>query len=400
VIGIGEATHGSHQDQAFKAELIKQLVTSGKVNVLLLEANRDAGEQFDRYVREGVGDPAEVLRTGSFFRIWKNDEFAGLLLWLRNWNRTAVSKVRIIAIDCQDAGSDAAAALELIAAHDPQAAAQLRAGLGSLIPDARFVTWLHQVDRSAYDTAMASSATLAAWFETAPEAARADPGFARARRAAIMVRQAFLAFEFERDDADKSQLDAAYFARRDRFMGANAVAMLAEDERAALWAHDLHVLEDLPPFVRALGFVTLGTVIRDQLGEDYASVGFTWSRGSFRTNIAADDQASRKPTDKSELEVVTLPNDRTGELGNLFDRTGAQAMWIDLATRPDTPLIQTWSRRPYWRGWAGARIVPSLWQVAYPEAGDIPIDPVTGHDVIVWFQSISPSRIWPINSPG
>ncbi|TAD84591.1 MAG: hypothetical protein EAY70_01150, partial [Sphingomonadales bacterium] len=65
IIGIGEATHGSHQDQAFKAELIKQLVRSGKVTVLMLEANRDAGEQFDRYVREGVGDPAEVMRAGS-----------------------------------------------------------------------------------------------------------------------------------------------------------------------------------------------------------------------------------------------------------------------------------------------------------------------------------------------
>ncbi len=83
VIGVGEATHGDHQDQAFKAELIKALVRSGRVQVLALECNRSAGELFDAYVREGRGDPVELIRSRAFFRIWKDDEFAGLILWLR-----------------------------------------------------------------------------------------------------------------------------------------------------------------------------------------------------------------------------------------------------------------------------------------------------------------------------
>ncbi len=398
VIGIGEATHGSHQDQAFKAELIKQLVASGKVNVLLLEANRDAGEQFDRYVRDGVGDPVDVVRAGSFFRIWKNDEFAGLLIWLRNWNRTAERKVRIIGVDCQDAGRDSGVALELVAAHDPAAAAQLRGGLGSLVPGVRFVDWFRKVERGEFDTAMATSAALAAWFDTAPATARADAGFARARAAATTARQAFLTFEFDRGDADTSKQDPAYFARRDRFMAENALAMLTPDERAALWAHDSHVMGILPAIVRELGFVTLGAGIRDRLGSDYVAVGFTWSTGAFHSNTAADEAALGKPTTIPELEVFSLPNNRTGELGSIFDRTGARAMWIDLATLPATPVMQQWSQRPYWRGWAGARVFPANWQVADPETGDVPGDAASGHDVIVWFQTISPSRIWPLSS--
>jgi erythromycin esterase len=396
IVGIGEATHGSHQDQAFKAELIKALVKSGKISVLLLEANRDAGEQFDRYVRFGEGDPVEALRAGSFFRIWKNDEFAGLLIWLSNWNKGAANKVKIVGIDCQDPGRDSGVALELMAAHDPAAAAQFRAGMGSLVPGVRFVDWLQKVERSEFDTAMANSVLLTTWFDSAPAAARADPGFARARSAATTARQAFVTFELDRDDADKSKMDPAYFARRDRFMAENALATLAAGERAALWAHDLHVMGDLPAFVRELGFVTLGAGIRDRLGSDYVAVGFTWSTGAFHSNTAADEAAISKPTSIPELEVFTLPNNRKGELGSIFDRTGAQAMWIDLANLPADPVLQGWSQRPYWRGWAGARVFPAKWQVADPETGDVPGDVASGHDVIVWFQTISPTRIWPL----
>lgn len=400
IVGIGEATHGSHQDQAFKAELIKQLVRSGAVTALLLEANRDAGEQFDRYVREGTGDPAAVMRTRSFFRIWRNDEFAGLLLWLRAWNQNAANPVRIVGLDCQDAGRDSAVALDFIAAHDPAKAAQWAADMGGLKPGGRFVDWVDTSSRAEFDRVMATTAALVQWFESAAPAVRAAPGFARARFAAITAQQALAAFEFDREDADKSKADPAYFSRRDRFMGENAIAMLAPGERAVLWAHDSHVMRDVPGFVRAMGFQTLGSTIGDRLGADYAAVGFTWSKGSFRSTITAlgpggaPDLRTRR-----NLDVVSLVNNRPGELGNLFDRTGAQAMWIDMATRPATPLIASWATRPYWRGWAGAVVVPDAWQISDPATGQIPGDPVVGHDVLVWFQTISPTRLWPLADP-
>lgn len=400
IVGIGEATHGSHQDQAFKAELIKALVMSGKVTVLMLEANRDAGEQFDRYVRSGEGDPVTVVRAESFFRIWRNDEFTGLLTWLRAWNQSAATPVRVIGIDCQDPGRDSGVALEFVAAHDAAKAAQWSAAMGGLKPGVRFVTWIDNSERAEFDQVMSTTAALAAWFEAADESLRAKPGFARARFAAMTAQQALAAFEFDRDDSDKSKADPAYFSRRDRFMGENAVAMLQPGERAALWAHDSHVMEDVPGWVRAMGFQTQGSAIRDKLGDEYATVGFTWSQGSFRSTIAplkpdgTPDMKTRR-----NLEVVTLPNNRPGELGNLFDRTGAKAMWIDIASRPATPLMESWSKRPYWRGWSGALTVPEVWQITDMQSGSVAGDSVTGHDVIVWFQSISPTRLLPNADP-
>jgi erythromycin esterase len=404
IIGIGEATHGSHQDQAFKAELIKALVRSGKLDVLILEANRIPAMGFDRYIREGSGDLAEVVQAPAFFRIWKNDEFGGLLLWLRNWNRTAERKVRIIGVDCQDGGRDSGAALAFVERYDPTTAKRLRTDLGELIaamdsPRRRFVDWLVDAPLDRLAAAHSASAQLTAWFESAPEAARRDPTLAEAQWAARTAYQAFLSFEFEREDADKSKADPAYFARRDRFMGENALAMLAEGERGALWAHDRHVLPELPPEADAVDFVTTGSVLRKQLGAAYAAVGFTWSQGGFHATLLPTGEQWLRVSQRQTIEVFKLPNNRPGDLGHVFDRTGQRAMWVDLGELPTEGAVADWAMRPYWRGWAGGAANPDLWQTTNFETGEIPPPVDIGYDVIVWFQTISPTRLLPMPDP-
>lgn len=404
IVGIGEATHGSHQDQAFKAELIKALVRSGKLDVLILEANRIPAMGFDRYIREGGGDLAEVVQAPAFFRIWKNDEFGGLLLWLRNWNRTAERKVRIIGVDCQDGGRDAAAALTFVERYDPAAARRLRTDLSELIaamdsPRKRFVDWLVDAPLDRLAAAQSASAQLAGWFETAPEAAGKDPALAEAQWAARTAYQAFLAFEFDREDADKSKADPAYFARRDRYMGENALAMLAEGERGALWAHDSHVLPELPPEAEAVNYVTTGSVLRKQLGTAYAAVGFTWSQGGFHATMLPTGEQWLRVSQRQTMEVFQLPNNRPGDLGHVFDRTGQRAMWVDLDALPTEGPVAAWAKRPYWRGWAGGAANPDMWQKTNFETGEIPPPVDIGYDVIVWFQTISPTRLLPVADP-
>ncbi|HOB12738.1 MAG TPA: erythromycin esterase family protein [Novosphingobium sp.] len=404
IIGIGEATHGSHQDQMFKAELIKQLVRMGKIQVVVLEANRDAGYGFDRFVRYGEGDLAEVVRNGSFFRIWKGDEFAGLMLWLRAWNLQSENKVRVIGIDDQDPARDSVFALDFVDRFDKPAARRIRAGMGPLLPAKgapypRFIKWWVDAPKAEAESARDATAMLHRWFDNAPARAKADSGFREAQWAAETARQAYVIYEYERGDADPNKRTPEYYGRRDAFMAANAIGMVGADERAAIWAHDTHVMEDVPEMVSALGFNTLGSLIKTKIGEQYATVGFTWSQGSFRaTDLKSMDaeamaEASRNPSD----DVVTLPNDRVGEAGHLFNQTGAQAMWIDISTRPRSPLLDAWAKRPYWRGYAGWGVVKADWQKFNPDAGDFPLELTLGHDVIVWFRTISPSHRWSVN---
>ncbi|MGJ3628430.1 erythromycin esterase family protein [Sphingomonas sp. MMS24-JH45] len=97
-------------------------MTAGAIDTLALEANRVAGRGFDRYVRFGEGDPVALIRSPSFFRIWKGDEFGGLLIWLRAWNLANPDRpVRVIGIDNQDAGTDAGAALAFLGKRECRA---------------------------------------------------------------------------------------------------------------------------------------------------------------------------------------------------------------------------------------------------------------------------------------
>lgn len=399
IIGIGEATHGGHQDQAFKAELIKALVRAGQVQVLMLEANRAAAAGFDHYVRTGKGDPAALIHSRSFFATWKDDEFAGLILWLRAWNMQAAQPVRITGIDCQDGGRDAQAALDFVRQHDPRAARRLRAGLGSLVPvpealPGRFLDWFKSRDLAEQVKVTAGVGALAAWFDSAPAAARSDPGFADARQAARMAVQGFAIFKVFRHDFDESKAGEADFSLRDRYMADNAVALLGAGEHAALWAHDTHVTHAVPASWKDLGFLAVGMVLEERLGDGYRTVGFTWSRGAFWASTIAD--TSLASIGGAQRPVVQqLVNNRPGEYGALFDATGAQAMWVDFTRRPRGEVLDRWARRPYWRGWAGWGTMPGTWQQADAAQGYLPGDAASGFDVLVWFRDLSPARRWP-----
>ncbi|MDH4385340.1 MAG: erythromycin esterase family protein [Caulobacter sp.] len=121
IIGLGEATHGSHEDITAKAALVKGLVASGQVTALYLESNAPGGRQLDAFIAGEPGDPAERLRSAKVFRVIKSRPVADLLGWLRDWNRTTALPVRIFGIDCQATAQDAASALEALEALDPAA---------------------------------------------------------------------------------------------------------------------------------------------------------------------------------------------------------------------------------------------------------------------------------------
>lgn len=280
VIGIGEVTHGTHNDQAFKAELIKALVRAGAVDMLAIECNRAAGAGFDRYVIAGDGDPAALLRSPSFFATWRDDEFAGLLVWLRAWNQVAAAPIHMVGIDNQDAGVDAALALALVRRHDPATADRLARQLGTMLGEPggrppRYADWAMSSDASRYLPAQDAAGSLRALLADPPADWRTDPDLPDAREAAERAWEGLKIFERDYKGATPpSDTDMEYAARRDGFM-AQSLTRVAGAAHVALWAHDLHVMWS--PWGKSAGAANLGTFLRRTYGDGYRSVGFSWS---------------------------------------------------------------------------------------------------------------------------
>jgi erythromycin esterase len=393
VIGIGEATHGTHQDEAFKAELIKALVRAGAIDMLAIECNRAAGAGFDRYVRTGEGDPAALMRSPAFFRIWHNDEFGGLLLWLRAWNQTVTKPVRIIGIDNQDTSDDAALALRFLARHDAEVAGRIEGAMHALLPatDGKPVflyDWLVRTEGPAFEAILAAANGLEKALTDAPAAWRGDPDYDEARYAATVARQGLWEFAGEYLGADRSKNDAEYFGRRDVFMAENLIDRVGQG-RAALWAHDAHIVSAVAPAREGTGFRNLGSSIKAKLGAAYRTVDFTWSLATLHV-MSLPTGAPNPSRDSRRYSDVPLRNDHPGDFGHVFAGLPADAMWVDLAARPHTPALDRWSERPLHRGWQGARVDPARFQDYDPPAA-----PGRGTDVLVWFRSMGPARVWP-----
>ena len=396
VMGLGEATHGSHEDQLLKAGLIKELVRRHGVTVVALEANRDAVRGFDAYIRKGTGDPMTLLRSKSFFRAGRDEEFANLLVWLRAWNQVAPTPVRMIGIDNQDAARDAAFALAFVTRHDPSLAARLRRPLVPLLPQdgktwPHAYTWVHAHATAEIAAVEAGATGLRDAMREHRSAWGRDPDYDEAAYAAEVAWQCLYQFEREGKDSALTFSADAYFARRDVFMAQNLMIRTGAD-RAVIWAHADHVMSWLPEGYVKSGYSNLGRELKLRLGADYSVMGVTYTDGAIST-IAASGKA--RPASDAPESVVPLKNDGARDIGRLLSALPGDAAWLSLPERPRTTALDRWVSSDYNYGWAGWWVRPEDWQRDPQPPADkvMPFD--RGFDVMVWFRHLTPARRLP-----
>jgi erythromycin esterase len=88
VVGLGEATHSSHDFFALKHRVFRRLVEEQGFRTFALEAPWSTGLRLDDYVLRGEGDPRQIMRD-EFQRDylwWNNTDHLRLLEWMRAYN--------------------------------------------------------------------------------------------------------------------------------------------------------------------------------------------------------------------------------------------------------------------------------------------------------------------------
>ncbi|ARU40113.1 hypothetical protein CCB80_02750 [Armatimonadetes bacterium Uphvl-Ar1] len=392
VIGLGEPTHGDHQSQLFKTHAIRELVRQNKINALMLEINREPAAQFDAYVNEGKGDLTDLMVNSGLFSIWRTDDFANLIIWLRAYVVRTGNPIRIYGVDCQDAQVDIIHAINFLKLHDPERAKQAEKDFANLIA--------HNEDEKTIYVFIQSQPTeefarltkvcdeLTAYLDSKKENLSSKPGFDEALYSIRVAKQMFLAYEFEfgGQEPDFSKMPPDYFARRDVFMAQNLVERLG-DQRAALWAHDGHTLSNLPDYIAASGYKTIGSQLKSQLGKDYVSLGFAWTRGSFRARLV---KAGTPLVEAQRIDFTphNLSSDKPDDLGELLARLPHQRFIADLRSADEK--TKEWANLPYFRGWCGWAVDPENWMKDPSQFAA----PTFVHDVLVYYREISPSTVW------
>lgn len=373
VVGLGEATHSSHEFFALKDRVFRHLVQEKGFRTFALEAPWSTGLRLDDYVLYGKGDPRRIMRE-EFQRDylwWNNTDYLRLVEWMRAYNvRHPGDPVRFMGDDISWTGPEVYDTVEAyVAAGHPQLSAriaELYRGLRPTVPTGAYIEqYLKLPYAECVERAERTAEALRLLRRQAPGADR--EAYDRAVQAARVIDQTAGQSAF--DVADPAEIAAA-MRYRDAAMAANVVWWQRHTgTKVLLSAHDNHVghvPEDPAQYPKVQG-----AFLRDSLGAGYVSVGLTFGRGSF--NATGPDGGT--------VRRWTLGPAGPGTNERTLDRVRHRDYVLDLRT-VGAPA-DDWLRR--------ARPTRTI-GTAYPD-GPYDIALARTHDVLIHLHQVEAARL-------
>jgi erythromycin esterase len=328
VVGMGEATHGSHEFLTMKDRVFRYLVERRGFRTFALETSWSAGVRLDDYVVHGKGDPERIMREDFQYTYALNPTAENLALveWMRDYNRRHPrDPVRFMGDDWGYTGPELYDRVtDYVARVRPDLTPrfeELYRGLRPAVPSGEYQkTYLTRPLAERQEMASRTGRALELLESLAPRGGAGREEFAEVLRHATVIDQTATGYGFDFEDP---QQVAEAMRWRDEVMADNVVRWHEHTgHRILLAAHNNHIGYD-PEDPQVLPR-TQGAVLRDRLGSGYVSVGLTFGRGSF------------KATDPEETRMLThtvgpaLP----GSNEHTLDQVRHDRWVLDLRTAP------------------------------------------------------------------
>lgn len=102
IVALGEATHGNVEFQKLKHDVFKIMVEKYGVKAFAIEGDYGGCEKVNQYIQGGDGTPEEAAKAIDF-QIYKTDEIAELISYMREYNEKVADnqKLRFYGFDMQ-----------------------------------------------------------------------------------------------------------------------------------------------------------------------------------------------------------------------------------------------------------------------------------------------------------
>ncbi len=341
---IGEATHGTHEFYAARAELTRRLIAEHGFNLVALEADWPDAYRINRFVRDagtdaGVTADAALDDFTRFPRwMWRNHDVVAFVAWLRDHNRgrPAAGRGGIYGLDLYSLHRSIEAVLDYLGKVDPAAARQARD---------RYACFEHfGGDPQAYGYASSFGFSRGCEDEVTAqlvELRRRAMDYA-SRDGRVAEDEFFFAEQNARLVANAETYYRAMFGSRgeswnlrDRHMYETLDALLAHvrqtsgQARAVVWAHNSHLGDARATQMGRGGELNLGQLVRERHGDAARLVGFTTFDGTVTAARDWDD-----PPEKRRVRAA-LPD----SYERLFHDTGIERFWLDLGQGPARDVL-------------------------------------------------------------
>ncbi|WP_063711596.1 erythromycin esterase family protein [Nonomuraea coxensis] len=321
VVGVGEATHGSHEFFTNKHRIFRFLVESKGFSSFIQEVGWGSGLRLNDYVLHGTGDLRQIMREEFIneYALWNNEEYYNLLRWMRAYNATHHDKLQYVGDDV--VYSHRRIFQEIFSyVHErrPGLLPRFRALYRGLIPVGDVKEWQRRYDaqplavRQRLLRQAERALTLLRTLRRGPQ--DRDAVWAE-QQAAVVVRIARLS------STDDPQAISNF---RDQGMAENTAWWYRNmHSKSLLSAHNAHI--GYVGFAGQHDIYRQGARLRDMLGDGYTNFGLTFYQGSF--NAWPADSTLQGPLQEFTVGPPPRINSET-----VLDRVRYRDFYFDMRT--------------------------------------------------------------------
>lgn len=358
IVALGEATHGNREFQELKLKVFETLVKSYGVRAFALEGDFGGCELVNRYIHGGEGT-ADEAAAAIGFTIYRTDEMAELISWMRAYNEAATpgDDLRFFGFDMQDYEQSEHLLLEQMRALGLDAA-----GLESL-SDLRD----KYPDGLDADLVVATYAAVRQQLEALPDGEDA--------------RLALHMLECLEQNAELGSLVGSpeAYGTRDRFMARNVLWILDQEEKRGnqcvfVSGHNGHV-EQMGMYGPEQK--VMGHLLADELGESYYAIGTDF----FEAEV-------NLPAGEKRMTHTFYSYD---PLAKAADACGYDTCWLDFSRVPDDAELARSINGPIMMGSVGESFSPLMYVL--PQTYRIKREPVGPYDSMILVTHAHPTQI-------
>lgn len=279
VVGLGEATHGTHEFFTLKHRVFEYLVEEKGFTTFMLELSWGTGLQLNDYVLYGKGDPREIMRQEFVqnYRVFANEEYVQLIEWMRDYNKNHPLRRKL-----QFMGNDVNYPHIRIfndifryvcERGHPELVPKLTCLYDGLIPTTDLATW----EQEYYTKPQSERQQIQRQAEEALRLVKSLRCGALPEAADWAEQQATVIVWVARSSAIED-----FWIPRDQAMAENTIWWYRhKHSKILLSAHNVHVGRNPEE-----GYKTQGMWLQEILGPDYVNIGLTFYQGSA---IAVDE---------------------------------------------------------------------------------------------------------------
>jgi erythromycin esterase len=331
IVGLGEQTHGTREFTTMKHRIIRFLVQEMGFTGVALEASLGGGLLADLYV-QGEGGRLGAVKTSLEQFFFGSESFGRLLTWMRTYNETAESPVRVVGVDLSSVHKVLEWFLDVLPDDHPVNPSIVRDIRRQLPAKSRLSLSSDEKDRLEYiefldgfvEQIVSLSSELAGVLDPwAMAAVRCMP------RAVELLRGT--------DDLTSTRMNSAgwwvleSWNYRDAGMAENVawwLDTLGPNAKIIVWAHNGHIAKQWPE----ADITPMGERLASQFGESYVSVGFSTCEGTFTSLDPGSPGVGTLP----------IPAPEPGSYDDALCAAGVGEFLLDLRTLPSSTSVWNW----------------------------------------------------------